>query len=408
MTTLPIAGHTGHTPLLLQPTATSSGESFSIIGPGGAAVGRVIFHVRQRRWTGHVDGGVGPERDDPLRAAADAALLWSYDNPHPPAGTTPFPGEDEARKALYAITGLRQGLVDASARAFYFEALRQPQMALLLPALERLRDQRYVGCMAGCRLTINLLEAVRTPARALRDAVQGDERAWMNFPLVELLSLVEHARDRLSATAASSPAPLRGGFTGRFSARHEGDEALAALRRVVREWVTEAVATLPASPGPLHAASAAVAESVSGLPVHNPASSAERCRATATQLSTVARAVRTFGYAADQVAAAVVRSRVGLLLGLTLELRARFEATAAVLDDAIAHHGSMRVISEAVARAEVDYVHASDRIAVRLGGQEIGPAWMVPDGGWTAAGVDAPFRSWEGAVAALVHSAEPR
>lgn len=403
MSTLPIAGH-AH--LLLQPTATSSEESFSIIGPGGTAVGRVIFHVRRHGWTGHVDGGVGPERDDPLRAAADAALLWSYDNLHRPAGTTPFPGEGEARKALYAITGLRQGLVDASARAFYFEALRQPQMALLLPALERLRDQRYVGCMAGCRLTINLLDAVRTPARALRDALQGDERDWMNFPLVELLSLVEQARGRLSATAASSPVPLRGGFAGRFSARHEGDDALVALRRV-RDWATEAVATLPVLPGPLHAASSAVAESASGLPVHNPASSAERCRATATQLSTVARAVRTLGDAADQVAPAVVRSRVGLLLDLTLELRARFEATAAVLDDAIARHGSMRVIAEAVARAEVDYVHATERIAVQLGGQDIGPAWIVPDGGWTAAGVDAPFRSWEGVVAALVHSAEP-
>ncbi|GLF98047.1 hypothetical protein [Streptomyces yaizuensis] len=122
---------------------------------------------------------------------------------------------------------------------------------------------------------------VRAPARTLRDTLQGDAHEWMNFPRVELLPLVEQARDLLGVTTASARAPLPGGFAGRLSAHQEGDEAVAALRRA-HERLSGAVTALLALSRPLRAAAMAVEAALSELADRSPGRSAAHCWATAT------------------------------------------------------------------------------------------------------------------------------
>lgn len=85
-----------------------------------------------------------------------------------PRPETPGPYAD-SRSALADVArviAVRQELVDASARAFHFDAMRQPNAAALFARLDDLAVLRYLG-RSGYRRATGVLMAVQGAGRDL-------------------------------------------------------------------------------------------------------------------------------------------------------------------------------------------------------------------------------------------------
>jgi hypothetical protein len=360
-----------------------------VLAAGGHVVGQVLA-----AGSGHF-ARVGPDKG-PLRqslqgAGADAVMFHIAGHGLPDEAAAAYSGVPEARVAVSLVPLQRQELIDTTARAFTFYALRQPHVAAILSGLEIVGAERdAVHSRAGCRRVARLLRLVQDPAQALLDESTGDTRDWLALPLARLLTFCLQARVRLEATAEQPPADLH----GRYTARHGADADLDTLHRIWRDLQSTSSAASELS---------AIDAAMTALPGDRYAQSAKDCRSTAARLASLHAA-------ADKTVSTTAcgeESEQGVLVGelsaLAAETVGRLEATALVLDDT-GRLGTVRVINDALGRVRLGVPTGSGEQSVRMGLTELGPVRRTADGGWTGPGITEPFHSPEGAAAALVRS----
>ncbi|MDX3519463.1 hypothetical protein [Streptomyces scabiei] len=363
-----------------------------VVGQVGAAAGG---------YRGRAGGDSGPKRTDALRAAEDVAVF--HIALHGPAGAEhqPYSSASEARAAVALIPLQRQEIVDSAARAYFFHALRQEHVAAILDGLEAIvREHFAIGTRGGCRRVARLLDQVRKPARALLSQATGDERDWMAFPLARLLAFTEMAASRLSATATVPPSDLDGPFPD----PHSADQALATAFRTYRDVqaLANALPTLPEAT--LHALGT-LDDAAAQLPSGPCAKNRADCRTASSRLDELATAARNLDAAAPDTAVDV-HALAQELSAIVADTSARLNATALLLEDA-GRHGSVRTILSTLQEAELGSESDAGTRSVRVGDTETGPIRRTEDGRWTGPGITDPYRSPEGAAAALIdHSRE--
>lgn len=117
----------------LRPPADCS-ASAEVVDANDVVVGQV--DAAGGAYRGHAGTDAGPQRTDALRAAEDVAMFRIA--LHGPAGAEhlPYTGVAQAQAAVALIPLQRQEIVDSSARAYFFHALRQPQVAAILDGLD--------------------------------------------------------------------------------------------------------------------------------------------------------------------------------------------------------------------------------------------------------------------------------
>ncbi|WP_405776077.1 hypothetical protein OG241_08090 [Streptomyces sp. NBC_01390] len=381
----------------LRPPADCS-ASAEVVDANDIVVGQV--DAAGGAYRGHAGTDAGPQRTDALRAAEDVAMFRIA--LHGPAGAEhlPYTGVAQAQAAVALIPLQRQEIVDSSARAYFFYALRQPHVAEILDGLDAIvREYFAVGTRGGCLRVIRLLEQLREPARALLAQVTGDEREWMAYPLARLLAFTELALARLGATTTKPSADLDGPFPD----PHTADQALATAFRTYRD-VQAGVRALPSLPASavrtLGALDAAAAQLPSGPCARNRAD----CRTAASALDELAAAARTVE---DSATAAEVRALAQELSAIATDTSARLESTALLLGDA-SRHGSVRTILTTLHDAELGPETDAGTRSLLVDDSEAGPIRRTDSGRWTGPGITDPYHSPEGAAAALVSTFRDR
>ncbi|MET9779000.1 hypothetical protein ABZ023_32920 [Streptomyces sp. NPDC006367] len=362
-------------------------EAHDVLAGDGRRVGQVLpvggGHFAR------VGADRGPRRESLQAAGGDAVMLHVAGHGLPDEPAAAYSGVPEARVAVSLVPLQRQEIVDTTARAFTFYALRQPHVAAILSGLEIVGAERdAVHSRTGCRRIARLLRLVQEPAQALLDESRGDTREWLVLPLARLLTFCLQARVRLEATAEQPTADL----LGRYTSRHSADTDLDTLHRIWRDL--QSACSVPSELTGLDAA-------MTSLPGGNYAQSSKSCRSTAARLAHVRAAAdeiaaaSTFG--ADGVRSVLVRE----LSALAAETGERLEATARVLDDT-GRLGTVRTIDNALARARLGALTAAGEQSVRVDRTELGPVRRTSGGMWAGPGITEPFNSCEGAAAALI------
>ncbi|MDX3275563.1 MULTISPECIES: hypothetical protein [Streptomyces] len=381
----------------LRPPADGS-ASAEVVDANDLVVGQV--DAAGGAYRGRVGTDVGPRRTDAPRAAEDVGVFHIALHATADAEHQPYSSVFEARAALSPIPLQRQEIVDSAARAYFFHALRQPHVAAILDGLEAIvREHDASGTRGGCLRVVRLLDQVREPARALLSDATGDEREWMAFPLARLLAFTELVTARLGATASKPPSDLDGPFPD----PHTADRALATAFRTYRD-VQAGVRALPSLPtSALHtlgALDAAAAQLPSGPCAKNRAD----CRAAASALDELAAAARNVEASAT---AAEVRTLALELSAIATDTSARLEATALLLEDA-SRHGSVRTILTTLHDAELGPETDAGTRSLLVDDSEAGPIRRTDNGRWTGPGITDPYRSPEGAAAALINTFRDR
>ncbi|MFE1189911.1 hypothetical protein [[Kitasatospora] papulosa] len=288
----------------------------------------------------------------------------------------------DALADIWRITALRQQLIDAAARAFLFEYLRQPQAAQLFGALDDLDDMRYIGPVEY-RRTVEVLSTLQGAASTL-ELLDGDAGEWLRQPVRQVRELVDKTLPLMKATAGRAP----GALGAHFCDRYEGDFALDALRqaqrRVTRTRGAAADVLRPVPPD-------------EGLPGPGAGASSRSCRSSARQVDALVQRASL----ARAAAAGSVADRLQHLVDLGMEVSSRFTATACILEDARDSGGVSRLLAD-VATVQVD--ETTDALTVTMPSGETSTVRREPDGQWTLAGEPRPYASPEGAVAALLRA----
>ncbi|MFH0246380.1 hypothetical protein ACGRHY_29065 [Streptomyces sp. HK10] len=381
-------------PFRLLPTA-GPGAAHDVVGPDDQVVGQVDTTSGFR---GRAGRDTGPRRHTASAAAEDTVMFHIALHGLPAQERQPYPGVAEARAAVALIPLQRQEIVDTSARAFYFHALRQPHVAAVLDGLEAVaQEASSVGTRTGCRRVARLLHLVRAPAHALLSEITGEAREWMAFPLARLLTTTLQSITRLEATTDRPPADL----LGRFPTPHAADWLLDTLQRTWRE-LQAGIPDSPAAPASLSRALETLRSTVEKLPSRPCARTERDCRATAAALDAIAAAART--------SAAGIPDSPQKLQGLVRELEAlavdgseRLEATARLLADT-GRLGTVRTITQDLERAELGPESADGNRPVQVGRHEIGLIHRTGQDGWTGPDITEPYHSPEGAATALVRA----
>ncbi|MFD7616101.1 hypothetical protein [Streptomyces sp. NPDC059802] len=365
----------------------ADGDTHDVLGADGRPVGQVLA-----AGGGHfarVGPDRGPTRQSLQGAGGDAVMFHVARHGLPDEPARAYSGAPEARVAVSLVPLQRQELIDTTARAFTFYALRQPHVAAILSGLEIVGAERdAVRSRAGCRRVARLLRLVQDPAQALLEESTGETREWLALPLARLLTFCHQGRVRLEATAEQPPADLH----GRYTARHGADADLATLHRIWQDLRSTPSRGVDRS---------GIDAAMDALPTDKFAGSAVSCRATAARLEVVRAA-------AEEAAAPTAdhgQSEAGSLLrelsALSAETGERLEATALVLDDS-RRVGTVRDINDALGLARLGVPAGSGEQSVRMGSTELGPVRPSADGRWTGPGITEPFHSPEGAAAALI------
>lgn len=289
----------------------------------------------------------------------------------------------DALADIWRITALRQQLIDAAARAFLFEFLRQPQAAQLFGALDDLDGMRYVG-PAEYRRTVEVLSTLQSAASAL-ELLDGDAGEWLRPPVHQVRELADKTLPLMKATAGRAP----GALGAHFADRYEGDFALDALRqaqrRVTRTRGAAADFLRPVPPD-------------EGLPGPGAGASSRSCRSSALQVDAL---VQRASLAIDAAAGSVADRGLQHLVDLGMEVSSRFTATACILEDARDLGGASHLLAD-VTTVQVD--ESADALTVTMPSGETSTVRREPDGRWTFAGEPRPYASPEGAVAALLRA----
>lgn len=341
----------------------------------------------------------GPLRADPVQAAEDVVVfhiaLNGLSGPQ-----QPYSGITEARVAVSLIPLQRQDLIDAAARAYFFDVMRQQHVSTLLPALDAIaRERSAVTTLSGCRRIVRLLDYVREPARALLSQATGDERDWMALPLARTFAFTELASARLDATAATPPSDLGGPFTS----PHDADEALSTAFRTYRDLQAHTLSSLPDATR--HALST-LDTAATHLPSGPCAKSRTACCNTASALDKLADA-------AYSLEATVPPDAIGIstlareLSGIAADTSSRLASTALLLHDA-SRFGGARAILSILQDTELGPETDTATRSVRIAHTETGPIRRTPDGHWTGPGITQPYHSPEAAAAALVNAFRDR
>lgn len=292
-----------------------------------------------------------------------------------------------ARKALAElrrVTVLRQPLVDAAARAFLFEYLRQPEAARLFTALDDLEGMRYIGPV-GYRRAVDILTALQGASHALQ-LLDGEAGEWLKPPLIQLDEHVEKTLPRMKARAAAVPGPM-----GRhFSNRYEGDFAVDTVRQAMLRLRS----TRSGRTGAFFSVSPD-----ERLPGPGAASSSSDCRSAAQRVDALVQKARSVSSVA--VTDSGTRGRLRFLIDLGTEVSHRFTATACVLEDAREVGGARKLL----ASLEAAQVREADGLLTAVAhSHTVGSVRQGPDGRWTFEGGPRAYASPEGAVAALLRS----
>lgn len=289
----------------------------------------------------------------------------------------------DALADIWHITDLRQQLIDAAARAFLFEYLRQPQAAQLFGALDDLEGMRYIGPAEYLR-TVEVLSALQDAAGAL-ELLDGDAGEWLRQPVRQVRALVDRTLPLMKATAGRAPGVLG----AHFGDRYEGDFALDALRqaqrRVTRTRGAVADVLRPVPPD-------------EGLPGPGAGASSRNCRSSALRVDAL---VQRASLARAAAAGSVADRGLQHLVDLGTEVSSRFTATARILEDARDLGGVSRLLAD-VSTVQVD--ESTDALTLTMPSGETSTVRREPDGQWTFAGAPRPYASPEGAVAALLRA----
>ncbi|MFJ8676811.1 hypothetical protein [Streptomyces sp. NPDC093589] len=383
-----------HPSFHLRPTAEAeTGASHHVLGPGREVIGQVF---RASGYRGRLGRDTGPGRHSATAAGCDVVTLHIARHGVPAAEQQPYAGAAEAHAALALLPLQREEIVNCAARAYHFQALRQPQVAAILDGLEVIaREVGAVGTRAGCRRIARLLYSVLSPARVLFAEAEGEARVWMAFPLARVACFAEQARTRLLATAEQPPAGLR----GPFPSAHAAEQLADTVHRVWRDLEHAAGTDSPLA-FPLDTLRAA-ADPLPG----------SRCVRNHSDCHSAAAVLRTVATEADATTAELrgeVRQFATELAALATDGADRMEATARLLQDT-ARLGKVTQITRDLDRAELGPEDNTGRRSVRISHHEAGPITRTPDGNWTGPGITGPYRSPEGAATALVraHLAQP-
>ncbi|WP_432158575.1 hypothetical protein [Streptomyces sp. bgisy153] len=296
---------------------------------------------------------------------------------HPAA----YDGAREALTELRRVTALRQALIDAAARAFFFEYLRQPQAARLFTALDDLEGVRYIG-PAGYRRAAEILNDLQNASHALQ-LLDGDPGEWLKTPLAQLDEHLKETLPRMEARAAMTSGLMGQHFSDRYEAEFAVDTVRQALHRLTRTWGGRTDTSLSVSPD--------------DLPGPGAAASSDDCRNSARRVDAFVQKARAIpsGAVTDPGA----RNRLQYLIDLGTEVSNRFTATACLLQDARELGGARRLLASLEA-AEV--TEAGDLLTVQVPPRSAGTVRRGRDGRWTFTGGPHAYASPEGAVAALL------
>ncbi|GGX46353.1 hypothetical protein [Streptomyces noursei] len=356
--------------------AAKNGDLHDVLGPDGAVIGQVS--ATSSSYCGWVGRDAGPSRHTAAAAACDAVTFHIAVHGVPADEQQPYASCAEARDALALVPLQREEIVNSSARAYYFHALRQPQVAAILDGLEAVsREVSAVGTRAGCRRIARLLHQVLSPARVLLAEAEGEAREWMAFPVAQLAALAEQSRTRLLATTEQPPAGLR----GPFPSAHAADQVVDAVRRTWRD-LEHAASTASTLALPLERLRAAVDELPNGPCARNHTA----CRTTTAALHAVATEADATGMA---VVSDGLRPRVRELAALATDGAERLEATTRLLEDT-ARLGKVTEITRDLDRAQLGPEDNAGRRSVRIERHEVGPITQTPVGDWTGPGITTP------------------
>ncbi|MGW1786171.1 hypothetical protein ACWCQQ_44955 [Streptomyces sp. NPDC002143] len=353
-------------------------------------------------YRGRAGTDAGPRRNDALQAAEDVAMLHIALHGPADAEHQPYSGVAQARAAVALVPLQRQEIVDSAARAYFFHALRQPHVAAILDGLEAIvREHFAIGTRSGCLRVACLLEQVREPARALLAQVTGDERDWMAYALARLLAFTELALARLDATTTKPSADLDGPFLD----PHSADQALATVFRTYRD-VQAGAHALPSRPDGILRALGNLDAAAAQLPSGPCARNRADCRTAASALDELAATARSVEASAPGTAAEV-RTLAQELSAIATDTSARLESTALLLEDAD-RRGTVRTILSTLQNAQLGPETDIGTRSVRVGDTDTGPIRRTEDGRWTGPGITDPYRSPEGAAAALIGNVRDR
>ncbi|MFB6884162.1 hypothetical protein ACFCY8_25370 [Streptomyces noursei] len=369
--------------------STQVGVPHDVLGRDDEVIGHVHTASGYR---GRAGRDTGPGQYTTTAAACDVVTFHIAVHGVPADEQQPYTGSDEARGDLALVPLQREEIVNSSARAYHFHALRQPQVAAILDGLEVIRrEATAVGTRAGCRRVARLLDQVLSPARTLLAEAEGEARVWMAFPLARLAAFADQSRTRLLATAEQPPADL----CGPFPSAHAADQLVDTVRRTWHdlEHAASTVSTLAVLPEGLRAA-------VDQLPDGPCARNHNACCTTAAMLRAVATEADTTAMTADSDE---LRLHVRELVALATDGAERLEATTRLLKDT-ARLGKATEITRDLDRAELGPKDSAGRRSVRIERHEVGPITPTPAGDWTGPGITNPYHSPEGAAAALVRA----
>ncbi|MFI8932421.1 hypothetical protein ACIG3E_32755 [Streptomyces sp. NPDC053474] len=385
-----------HPSFRLRP-ATTAGGPHDVLGPDGDVIGHVSTTLR-----GQVGRSTGPRRTTATAAAEDAVILHLALYGMPAADQQPYTSADQARAALTLVPQQRQEIVDSSARAYHFHALRQPHIAAILDGLDAVaRETSATGTRAGCQRIARILHQVHRPARkllaqALLEGADTEVRDWMTFPAARLAALAEQSRTRLLLTADQPPADHRDAFRS----PHTADTLLDTIHRTWRdlEHADHDTTHTPASPA------LQLRTAVENLPNTPCAHNQHDAHATAATLRTLATAAH------DTRTASTPRTTLTLLHeleALASDGAERLDATARLLKDTDRlgpAHGIVRDLND----TELGTEDPTGTRALLIGHQDAGPLTRTPDGRWTGPGIHPPYHSPEGAAASLARAHRAR
>ncbi|MFI7089531.1 hypothetical protein ACIBUR_38840 [Streptomyces anulatus] len=367
------------------------GTSYQVLGHGGTAIGLVEVTSDFR---GRAGRDAGPLRGTALAAAEDVAHLHIALHGGPSGTQEPYTDADEAHRALAQVPPQVNDIVDSAARAYLFDALRQPHVAAIVDGLATIARETFaITSPAGCRRTARLLHhLVLAPARSLLSEAEGEAREWMAFPIARLASLTAQARARLLATADRPPSDLLGPYPSPHAAEQHmktvlrtghdltaSPAATALLPLSVREPLRSAITRLPTGPCARHERDCVTA----AASLHHVTNAAHRAAAAET------------GHGLHALASE--------LAVLATEGAERLEATARLLQDT-GRLGKVNAIARDLARAELRPESPAGHRPVLVDGHDIGPLTRTPDSEWTGPGITTPYRSPQGAAAALVRA----
>ncbi|MEV6404120.1 UvrD-helicase domain-containing protein [Streptomyces bobili] len=253
MTPQPLLGLKGYT---VRAVDASEHARREVLNPDGDVIATVFWSSFASQWAGMVGNVPTTLVSDPLVAAKHATVMWAYDAGVTLREPTAYTSPADIRVTVATLGDSRQSLLQAASRAWTTDYATQPEIQQIEAAFDQLARWSHLDAPLdtadGLRELITVLDAVRTPAIALRArlaeetrqlneaAPEGsapqcsDREQHLAFRLVALLYDTEGVQAGLQQTierlpaAAPSPAPSATEATAAAEERPATEAAPAA------------------------------------------------------------------------------------------------------------------------------------------------------------------------------------